>query len=246
MKNYIKTIISIIAFLALNTIDVNGKGSSFSSSGGSKSSGSSFTSSGGTGKSTFSNSNVSKSAPPASSNANTNKSSNFTSSSATKPVTTGNTVTKESVSSKNQSSTDKALNNKVAMTSSGKTREQVAADFRKTNADKYNTKFASEPSARPSYIPQVHIINGYSSPIYYDSYYHGYGFINSFGMFVLYDALSRQSEIHASNYNYGNQPVVVYHRSHGVFYYLINTFLFIIVIGGIVLLILAMNRKNNV
>jgi hypothetical protein len=72
---------------------------------------------------------------------------------------------------------DTAVQRKAATTGVAyKSKDEAVNAFRKNNADKYPTKFASEPVSRPSYVPKTTIVNGSTHTIIYDRGHGGYGY----------------------------------------------------------------------
>jgi len=71
-----------------------------------------------------------------------------------------------------------------------KPKEQYIEEFKKNNASKYPTRFSTPPTQRPSYIPPTTTYNGQQQPIYYNQQAGGYGFLNTLGQFMIYDAIT--------------------------------------------------------
>lgn len=71
-----------------------------------------------------------------------------------------------------------------------KPKEQYVSDFKKNNESKYPTKFTTPPASRPSYIPPTTAYNGQQREIYYNQSAGGYGFMNTLGQFMIYDAIT--------------------------------------------------------
>jgi hypothetical protein len=63
-------------------------------------------------------------------------------------------------------------------------------DFKKNNAGKYPSTFATPPASRPTYIPPVTKHDGKDRPIEYNPQTRSYGFFDDFGKFMVYDAIT--------------------------------------------------------
>lgn len=172
MKKFALLLSLIVGFSSI-TADTFGKGGS---SGGSRGGG--FSSSRSSSGSSFS-SKPSYSAPSTPAPKVSTPSSGFSSSKTTTPSAS---------SPSTSTSTNKALANTkaTAAVAPTKSRQDYVTDFKAANASKYPTKFTSEPVSRPSYIPQTY--NGL--PVTYNPTMGGYGYNNSLGQFILYDALT--------------------------------------------------------
>lgn len=55
-------------------------------------------------------------------------------------------------------------------------RDAAVDKYRAANSTKFNTKFESEPTTRPSYVPQSTKVNGNDYPVTYNQQYGGYGY----------------------------------------------------------------------
>lgn len=71
-----------------------------------------------------------------------------------------------------------------------KTRDEATADFKSRYSSQYQSKFQAEPTTRPAYIPSTYVNDGVTYNINYNPAYGGYGYTNSLGAFILYDAMS--------------------------------------------------------
>lgn len=114
-------------------------------------------------------------------------------------------------------------------------KEAAASAFKSKNASKFPSKFASEPKSRPDYIPQSTTSGGKTYNITYNSGYGGYGYTNSLGAFIMYDAMSdammMNSLMTRNNYVYGPAPGM---SGFGVF--ILTVFIFIVILGVIILI----------
>lgn len=212
MKTLIKQIgVAVVALImGIGVIDAKPSSSSgFKSSSSSfKSSGSSFKSSG----SGFGSSSKSYNSLGSSSNNSAKYSGSSTSKSSG-----SSWFSKPQTSTRVQSNVERSKYE--AASKSGtvfKTRESAIADFKTKKADTYTSKFASEPTTRPSYIPQTYKSNGTSYNITYNQSVGGYGYWSGggpgIGTFLLYDALSDAVMLNTlmdrDNYYVGNAPSV--------------------------------------
>jgi hypothetical protein len=71
-----------------------------------------------------------------------------------------------------------------------KPKNEYISDFRKNNASKYPTKFATPPATRPSYVPPTTTYQGQQREIVYNQSVGGYGFMDGLGQFMIYDAIT--------------------------------------------------------
>jgi hypothetical protein len=93
-----------------------------------------------------------------------------------------------------------------------KTKDAAMSDFKTKYADKYPTKFSSEPSVRPDYIPRTYSNGGSTYNIVYNSGFGGYGYYNALGAWIAYDimtdAIMMNSLMHRHSYYYPSAPYV--------------------------------------
>lgn len=99
-------------------------------------------------------------------------------------------------------------------------RKDAAAAFKAKNADKYKSTYATKPATRPSHIPQTtKTPDGKTVNITYNQAGGGYGYTNSLGAFIMYDAMSDAIMMNTlmaqNNYAYGPRPVAQYHSVPG-------------------------------
>ena len=90
-------------------------------------------------------------------------------------------------------------------------KDAAIADWKTKNTGKYESKFKTEPTTKPSYIPNTYSgSNGYSAPISYNQQYGGYGYMDALGTFILWDALTdiafQDRQIQQAGYYVGNPP----------------------------------------
>ena len=103
----------------------------------------------------------------------------------------------------------------------GKTAPNRAAAMDKfrnnpVNAKKYTSTYASQPATRPGHIPRTTIVGGAQTTIIYNQASGGYGYMNSLGTFILYNAMADVAmrpyydrQLASAGYVYGPRPVVV-------------------------------------
>jgi hypothetical protein len=94
---------------------------------------------------------------------------------------------------------------------------EAAQSFKSRYANDYGTKFASEPPARPSYVPSTAFIGGRSVNIMYNQGLGGYGYFHpGLGTWILYDALADAAMsdrlMYDRGYYWGGAPVYMSHR----------------------------------
>jgi len=78
-----------------------------------------------------------------------------------------------------------------------KTRAEAVETFKKTADTKYPSTFASQPAARPSYIPEKQSIGGKDVTISYNQAGGGYGYMDPItNLFILYSVASMASNDH--------------------------------------------------
>lgn len=71
-----------------------------------------------------------------------------------------------------------------------KSRDEAVTDFKSRYSSQYQSKFSSEPASRPAYIPQTYVSGGNTYNVIYNPTFGGYGYTNSLGAFIMYDAMS--------------------------------------------------------
>jgi hypothetical protein len=118
-----------------------------------------------------------------------------------------------STSYKAPSKGDIALERKAIQSGTAyKTKDAAMSDFKTKYADKYPTKFNSEPTVRPDYIPRTYSNGGSTYNIVYNSGFGGYGYYNTLGAWIAYDIMSdammMNSLMHHHNYHYPSAPYV--------------------------------------
>lgn len=94
------------------------------------------------------------------------------------------------------------------------TREAAVNDFKATKASSYTSRYATEPSTRPQYIPPSYRSNdGHTYNITYNQGGGGYGYYNPLGAFILYDiasdAIMMNAMMDRDHYYVGNAPTPV-------------------------------------
>lgn len=127
------------------------------------------------------------SSPKTSSSSKRSTSSSSTKSSSFKPASQN----KGSSAPKYKSTTDKVAYEKAVKSGTAfKTRDEAVKDFSAKHGAKYTSTFPKEPVTRPSYIPQTTTVGGRSYNINYNPQYGGYGYMNSLGTWMMFDALT--------------------------------------------------------
>ena len=97
-----------------------------------------------------------------------------------------------------------------------KDRKSAAASFKKKNAAKYGSTYATKPATRPGHIPPTYVGSGGTTyNISYNQGHGGYGYMNSLGAFIVYNAMADiamapyyNRQMASAGYMYGPRPVV--------------------------------------
>jgi hypothetical protein len=94
--------------------------------------------------------------------------------------------------------------------------------FKSSLGSRYDSRFAAEPTARPSWIPQYTTVGGRNLNIVYNPVLGGYGYLNPLlGTWILYDVLgdaAMASSIMGNHgYYWGSPPVYVSHGPGFIF-----------------------------
>ncbi len=88
-------------------------------------------------------------------------------------------------------------------------RSQAESAFRQRNASQYPSKYASQPSTRPSHIPQTTRVNGQTVNVNYNAGLGGYGYFMG-GRWLLYSAMADAAMLSVlmsrNHYYYGAAP----------------------------------------
>jgi hypothetical protein len=71
-----------------------------------------------------------------------------------------------------------------------KPKEEFVKEFKTKNAGKYPTTFPTQPAQRPNYIPPNTFHDGQIRNIEYNQSRGGYGFFDTLGQFIIFDALT--------------------------------------------------------
>lgn len=96
-----------------------------------------------------------------------------------------------STSYKAPTATDNALRQKALQSGTAyKTKDDAINSFKSKNADKFPTKFSSEPKTRPDYIPNTYTSGGNTYNVVYNSNFGGYGYYNGLGAWIAYDVMT--------------------------------------------------------
>jgi len=114
-------------------------------------------------------------------------------------------------SATDQKSFEKAKSSGTAYKSKG----EATSAFKQKNASSYGSKYASQPTTRPSHIPQSTNVGGASYNVSYNSGYGGYGYMNTMGTWMMYDAMTDAIMLNtlmsSNNYYYDKTPTAVRH-----------------------------------
>ena len=182
MKKYIKLLFVAMSVLMLPVMDADAKGFSSSRSSFSSSRSSGFSSSrSSSSSSSFSSSRSSGSGFSSGSKPSALKPSSGLSSSSGK--------SSSGFSSSKQKSAFEIAQQRKAITPPPP-KDTFVNDFKKNNAGKYPSTFATPPASRPTYIPPVTKHDGKDRPIEYNPQTRSYGFFDDFGKFMVYDAIT--------------------------------------------------------
>jgi len=162
---------------------------------------------------------------------------------ASKKKAWGSSSKKASKSKKATSADKKAYEKAKAQGTTFKSRKAASADFKKKNAAKYTSTYVSKPTTRPGHIPQTTMVGGTSTTIIYNQGGGGYGYMNSLGTFMLYNAMADAAmrpyynrQMASAGYYYGPPPV----SGPGIF-------MIVLIIGGIAVLVIvgiAVSRES--
>lgn len=109
------------------------------------------------------------------------------------------------------SGADKVFAEKAkASGTSYQSRGQAEDAFKKQYSSTYTTKFSSEPTARPNYVPNTYVYNNQSYNVIYDRSYGGYGYYVGSRWYyydAFTDAVILSSLMNRHNYHYtGHAP----------------------------------------
>jgi len=147
-------------------------------------------------------------------------------------------VTKSPSSTPNvgSSATDKALYDKAKMSGTAfSTRDEAVKSFQAKNADKFSSKFTTEPSTRPAYIPPSTTVGGQNYTVVYSPGFGGYGYYMN-GQWMMYDVMRdvamTSALMHQNQYYYGAPPA-----SHGVLFYILMVLLLFLAVGFLIYLL---------
>ena len=120
-----------------------------------------------------------------------------------------------------------------------KDRKSAAADFKKKNAAKYSSKYASKPTTRPGHIPPIYASGGTTYNVSYNQGYGGYGYMGPSGSWIMYNAMADvamagywNNQMRTMGYYYGAPP------SRGV-----SPLAIVIVIGLVVVVAIVVLRR---
>lgn len=121
-------------------------------------------------------------------------------------------------------------------------RSAAVADFKNKNANKYPSTFKEKPAQRPDYIPEKTTVGGNTYNVTYNQDRGGYGYMNSLGTWMMFDALTDVATMSMlmdrQGYYIGSAPVVgtgttVVHHSNGI-----GNIITLIIVGAIVIFVI--------
>lgn len=158
-----------------------------------------------------------------------------------------------STSYKSPSKGDVALERKAIQSGTAyKSKDAAMSDFKNKYADKYPTKFSSEPGSRPDYIPNTYSSGGRNYNIVYNAGFGGYGYYNGLGAWIAYDIMSdaimMNSLMHRHSYYYPSAPyasgATVVHTSGGIGFFW-GLMWFLVIIFSIFLIIWFLAKTTD-
>lgn len=123
---------------------------------------------------------------------------------------------------------DRALADKAKASGTAyQSRDEAVKQFQQKHSNQYTSRYASEPAARPTYIPKSTYVDNRQYNVYYDRRYGGYGYLDYGGHWRYYDAMTdaiilsslmnrhsyyyppQQTQVVVMPLQNGEQPVVV-------------------------------------
>lgn len=124
-------------------------------------------------------------------------------------------------------------------------RTQAESAFRQRNAGQYPSRYATQPSSRPSHVPQSTRVDGRNVNVAYNAGLGGYGYRHpTLGTFILYNAMTDAVMMNAlmsrGGYYYGAAPGTYYGGGGGFFTGLI---LILLIVGVMWVLLRSSGRR---
>ena len=118
-------------------------------------------------------------------------------------------------------------------------RSQAESAFRQRNAGQFPSRYATQPSTRPSHIPQSTRVDGRNVNVTYNAGLGGYGYLHpTLGTWILYNAMTDAAMMSIlmsrGGYYYGGAPGTYYGGGGGFFTGLI----LILLIAGVMWVLL--------
>ena len=125
-------------------------------------------------------------------------------------------------------------------------RSQAESAFRQRNAGQFPSRYATQPSARPSHIPQSTRVDGRNVNVTYNAGLGGYGYLHpTLGTWILYnamtDAVMMSALMSRGGYYYGGAPGTYYGGGGGFFTGLI----LILLIAGVMWVLLRSAGRRH-
>lgn len=121
-------------------------------------------------------------------------------------------------------------------------RSAAVADFKAQNANKYPSTFKEKPAQRPDYIPEKTTVGGNTYNVTYNQDRGGYGYMNSLGTWMMFDALTDVATMSMlmdrQGYYVGSPPIVgtgttVVHHSNNI-----GNIITLIIVGSMVIFVI--------
>lgn len=129
-----------------------------------------------------------------------------------------------------------------------KDRKSASADFKKKNAAKYTSTYASQPASRPGHIPASYASGGTTYNISYNQGYGGYGYMGVGGSWIMYNAMGDVAmasyynrQMTSAGYHYGPRPVV----GMGGGMIVLMVFAGVVVVGAIGGMVMGRSRSRS-
>ena len=125
-------------------------------------------------------------------------------------------------------------------------RSQAESAFRQRNAGQFPSRYATQPSTRPSHIPQSTRVDGRNVNVTYNAGLGGYGYLHpTLGTWILYNAMTDAAMMSIlmsrGGYYYGGAPGTYYGGGGGFFTGLI----LILLIAGVMWVLLRSASRRH-
>jgi len=122
---------------------------------------------------------------------------------------------KKTTAQKNKTAADKKLHDRAkSQGTQFKDRKSATTAFAAKKGPELKKSnpvtFATQPTTRPSYVPQNTTVGGNTYNVSYNQGHGGYGYTDALGMFIMYDIMTNRSfvdnQMRSSGYAYGPAP----------------------------------------